>query len=266
MLSLGQGIPGGPTVPTRPPSADAAPSRGDGWECCLTASSVCCLPPSVCSSPRPFAVLACLRLCRAKRWGWGRGCAAGWDLQVGAVGMAAWDGWAWSRFAPSDFCRHQCIIDGSAQLWPRCTDPAARGWGCTCGEFAPGASHLWFGMMRLRRVRVGYSLCPSGRAPGAQEPQGPTNGAAPPLLARLISGVFIRRSGLVSFKPNCCAREMTNPSAGKSLSRRRRGSRPRAIIALQMNEPPAGRISAVRGAVGELLPQHPAVGLRRGAG
>lgn len=185
-----------------------------------------------------------------RRRGGGGGCAAGWDLQVGAVRMAAWDGRARSWVARSDFCRHQCITDGSAQLWPRCADPSACGWGCTCGELAPEASHLWFGSVGLCRVRAGHILCPIGRAPGAREPQGPINGAAPPSLARLISGVFIRRSGLVSFKPNCCAREMTNPSAGKSLSRRRRGSRPRAIIALQMDEPPEGPISSVPGRCG----------------
>lgn len=59
----------------------------------------------------------------------------------------------------------------------------------------------------------------------------------PPLLALLISDVFIRGSGLVLFKPNCCAWEMINPSAGRSLSCRRDGSQPCSLIVPQINEP-----------------------------
>lgn len=62
------------------------------------------------------------------------------------------------------------------------------------------------------------------------------------LLALLFSDVFIRGSGLVLFKPNCCAWEMINPSAGKSLSRRRDGSQPCSLI-VQINEPLVKRIS-----------------------
>lgn len=80
----------------------------------------------------------------------------------------------------------------------------------------------------------------------------------PPLLALLISDVFIRGSGLVLFKPNCCAWEMINPSAGKSLSCRRDGSQPCSLIVPQINEPLVKRISlpslAVGAELGGLMP------------
>lgn len=87
---------------------------------------------------------------------------------------------------------------------------------------------------------------------GHASPEGqgdPVHGAASASL--LISDVFIRGSGLILFKPNCCAWEMINPSAGKSLSCRQDGSQPCSLIMQQINEPLVKQIflsSLARGA------------------